>query len=98
MLEYNYVKNYSNFSIDPNVFNEYFYNVKKKFSKMTAKISKSSEVNEFNSLKKNYHVKGMTKNYSLVLPIIDKSRNLKGNFSKSPSNNINIRKSQNFYL
>ena len=69
MLEYNYIKNYSNFSIDPNIFNEYFYNVKKKFSQMNKRI-KTSELNT--SGRNNYHPKKLLKNYSVILPKIEK--------------------------
>ena len=70
MLEYNYIKNYSNFSIDPNIFNEYFYNVKKKFSQMNQRMIKSSELN--NTSRNNYHPKKLLKNYSVILPKIEK--------------------------
>ena len=63
MLKYNYIKNYSNFSIDPNIFNEYFYNVKKKFNKMNQRANKSLDLNKSN---------GLIKNYSVILPKIEK--------------------------
>ncbi len=72
MLEYNYIKNYANFSIDPNIFNEYFYNVKKKFNKRNLRVNKSSDLNNSNS-SRNYQIKkGLLKNYSVILPKIEK--------------------------
>ena len=91
MLEYNYIKNYSNFSIDPNIFNEYFYNVKKKFSQMNKRI-KTSELNT--SGRNNYHPKKLLKNYSVILPKIEKKdKNGKNvNFIDEPGSPLSMRR------
>ena len=73
MLEYNYVKNYSNFSVDPNIFNEYFYNVKKKFIQMNKNLNKSLEINSSNNNRNKVTIKKLLKNYSLILPKIEKN-------------------------
>ena len=86
MLKYNYIKNYSNFSIDPNIFNEYFYNVKKKFNKMNLRPNKSLEFN-------NSH--GLIKNYSVILPKIEKNNVFNVD---SPVNHINIENLKKKYL
>ena len=72
MLEYNYIKNYSNFSVDPNIFNEYFYNVKKKFIQMNKNMNKSLEINNSSNSRNKVTIKKLLKNYSLILPKIDK--------------------------
>ena len=95
MLEYNYIKNYSNFSIDPNIFNEYFYNVKKKFNHMNQKVNKSLDINNSNnSGRNNFRHKGLLKNYSVILPKIEKKENKKFKFLnvESPGNSINLKK------
>ena len=96
MLEYNYIKNYSNFSIDPNIFNEYFYNVKKKFSQMNKKTNKSIEYNS-NNVRNNKKVK-LLKNYSVILPKIEKKDiNLRYfNNMNDTTNLINLKKFSSF--
>ena len=91
MLKYNYIKNYSNFSIDPNFFNEYFYNVKKKFNKVNQRTNKSIEFN-------NNH--GLIKNYSVILPKIEKKEiRINNIFSvDSPVNHRNIDNLKKKYL
>ena len=96
-LEYNYIKNYSNFSVDPNMFNEYFYNVKKRFNHMNQKVNKSSDINKSNnSGRDNIKHKRLFKNYSVILPKIEKrdKSNKVINFLgvESPGNSINLKK------
>ena len=93
MLEYNYIKNYSDYSIDPNIFNEYFYNVKKKFNQIIQKGNKSSDSGN-SSGRNNNKTKGLLKNYSVILPKIEKKeRKFLNNFSiDSPGNSINIKR------
>ena len=94
MLEYNYIKNYSNYSIDPNIFNEYFYNVKKKFNQIIQKGNKSSESGN-SSGRNNYKPKGgLLKNYSVILPKIEKKERKFHNFFSmdSQGNSINLKR------
>ena len=97
LLEYNFIKNYSNFSIDQNIFNEFFYNVKKKFNQMNTKINKSIELNN-NNTGNNNKVKGLLRNYSLILPKIKKNnKSFKNSFKiYSPGNSLNVKKYINF--
>ena len=93
-LEYNYIKNYSNFSVDPNMFNEYFYNIKKRFNQ---KVNKSSDINiSNNSGRNNIKHKGLLKNYSVILPKIEKrdkiNKKIKYLGVESPGNSINLKK------
>lgn len=71
VLKYNYIKNYSKFSIDPNIFNEYFYNIKKKFNQVNRITNKSLDLQKSNRL---------TKNYSVILPKIEKRDRSINNF------------------
>lgn len=75
-LEYNYIKNYSNYSIDPNIFNEYYYRVKKKFNEQNEKAIKSSENNINIKTTRNFKSKGLLKNYSVILPKIESKEKL----------------------
>ena len=89
ILKYNYIKNYSNFSIDPNIFNEYFYNVKKKFNQMSQRTNKSLEVHNSRFGRNNYKVKSFIKNYSVILPKIEKrTRTIKNSPSSEPTTKI----------
>ena len=96
-LEYNYIKNYSNFSVDPNMFNEYFYNVKKRFNHMNQKVNKSSDINSSNNSGRNIiKHKGLLKNYSVILPKIEKRdksfKRINYLGVESPGNSINLKK------
>jgi hypothetical protein len=75
-LEYNYIKNYSNYSIDPNIFNEYYFRVKKKFNEQNEKAIKSSENNINVKTTRNFKNKGLLKNYSVILPKIENKEKL----------------------
>jgi hypothetical protein len=75
-LEYNYIKNYSNYSIDPNIFNEYYFRVKKKFNEQNEKAIKSSENNINIKTTRNFKSKGLLKNYSVILPKIESKEKL----------------------
>ena len=75
-LEYNYIKNYSNYSIDPNIFNEFYFRVKKKFNEQNEKAIKSSENNINIKTTRNFKNKGLLKNYSVILPKIDNKEKL----------------------
>ena len=98
LLEYNFIKNYSNFSIDQNIFNEFFYNVKKKFNQMNTKINKNIELNNNNTGRSNNKVKVLLRNYSLILPKIEKNnKSFKNSFKiYSPGNSLNVKKYINF--
>ena len=85
MLEYNYIKNYSNYRIDPNIFNEYFYNVKKKFNQIIEKGNKISDLNNSNTGRNIFKAKGLYKNYSVILPKINKKERKIKNFSSMNS-------------
>ena len=85
MLEYNYIKNYSNYRIDPNIFNEYFYNVKKKFNEIIEKGNKISDLNNSNTGRNIFKAKGLYKNYSVILPKINKKERKIKNFSSMNS-------------
>ena len=75
-LEYNYIKNYSNYSIDPNIFNEFYFRVKKKFNEQNEKAIKSSENNINIKTTRNFKNKGLLKNYSVILPKIENKEKL----------------------
>ena len=75
-LEYNYIKNYSNYSIDPNIFNEYYFRVKKKFDEQNAKAIKSSEYSINIKTTRNFKSQGLFKNYSVILPKIESKEKL----------------------
>ena len=67
-LEINYIKNYSDYRLEQNIFNEYFYNVRKKFNDINKKQINSHELN--NSLSTRNLSKKL-KNFSIILPKIE---------------------------
>ena len=68
LLEINYIKNYSDYRVEQNIFNEYFYNVRKKFSDINKKQINSHELN--NSLSTR-NLSKKRKNFSIILPKIE---------------------------
>ena len=70
-FEFNYIKNYSDYRVEQNIFNEYFYNVRKKFRDID-KNPLYDSINNNNQtskrLPKNIKIK---KNFSILLPKID---------------------------
>ena len=67
-LEINYIKNYSDYRLEQNIFNEYFYNVRKKFNDINKKQVNSHELN--NSLSTR-NLSKKRKNFSIILPKIE---------------------------
>ena len=71
MLELNYIKNYSDYRVEQNIFNEYFYNVRKRFNE----VNKRQSIHELNSnslsTRNLINNKKIRKNFSIVLPKID---------------------------
>ena len=72
MLEFNYIKNYSDYRVEQSIFNEYFYNVRKKFIGINKKQKYSHELNVSYSNRNIIKANKMKKNFSLVLPKIEK--------------------------
>ena len=68
LLEINYIKNYSDYRLEQNIFNEYFYNVRKKFNDINKKQINSHELN--NSLSTR-NLSKKRKNFSIILPKIE---------------------------
>ena len=68
LLEINYIKNYSDYRLEQNIFNEYFYNVRKKFNDINKKQVNSHELN--NSLSTR-NLSKKRKNFSIILPKIE---------------------------
>ena len=69
-LEINYIKNYFDYRVEQNIFNEYFYNVRKKFIDIDKKQNNYYELNKSLSNRSLINNKRMHKNYSIILPKI----------------------------
>ena len=71
MLELNYIKNYSDYRVEQNIFNEYFYNVRKRFNE----VNKRQSIHELNtnslSTRNLIQNKKIRKNFSIILPKIE---------------------------
>jgi hypothetical protein len=66
-----------------------FYNVKKKFNQMSQRTNKSLEVHNSSFGRNNYKVKSLIKNYSVILPKIEKrTRTIKNSPSSEPTTKI----------
>ena len=70
-LEINYIKNYFDYRVEQNIFNEYFYNVRKKFIDINKKTSNFHELNKSLSNRSLLNNKKLHKNYSIILPKIE---------------------------
>ena len=71
MLEINYVKNYSDYRVEQNIFNEYFYNVRKKFNEINKNQMVYHDLNHSLSNRNISKNKKMNKNFSIILPKIE---------------------------
>ena len=71
MLEFNYFKHYSDYRVEQNIFNEYFYNVRKKFHENSKGQITSQSLNNSSTNRNVYNKKKLNKNYSIFLPKID---------------------------
>ena len=70
-LEINYIKNYFDYRVEQNIFNEYFYNVRKKFIDINKKQNNFHELNKSLSNRSLLNNKKLHKNYSIILPKIE---------------------------
>ena len=70
-LEINYIKNYFDYRVEQNIFNEYFYNVRKKFIDINKKQNNFHELNKSLSNRSLFNNKKLHKNYSIILPKIE---------------------------
>ena len=71
MLEINYVKNYSDYRVEQNIFNEYLYNVRKKFNDINKNQMVCHDLNHSLSNGNISKNKKMNKNFSIILPKIE---------------------------
>ena len=76
-LENSYIKHYSDYTVEQNIFNEYFYNAKKKFSDLkkrqkNIRNSNKRELNNSLSTRNIFSKKNIFGNFSIILPKIEK--------------------------
>ena len=74
-LEISYIKHYSDYKVEQNIFNGYFYNVRKKFFDINKKQKNirnfnKSELNESHSTRNLFVKRNISGNFSIVLPKI----------------------------
>ena len=74
-LEISYIKHYSDYRVEQNIFHEYFYNVRKKFFDINKKQKNirnfnKSELNESHSTRNLFVKRNISGNFSIVLPKI----------------------------
>ena len=74
-LEISYIKHYSDYRVEQNIFNGYFYNVRKKFFDINKKQKNirnfnKSELNESHSTRNLFVKRNISGNFSIVLPKI----------------------------
>ena len=71
LLEINYIKNYSDYRVEQSIFNEYFYNVRKKFSEINKKQNNIHQINNSLSTRNLRKNKKNNTNFNIILPKIE---------------------------
>ena len=71
-LEISYIKNYSDYRVEQNIFNEYFYNARKKIIDKNKKQNSVHELNNSHSTRNLFNNKKSFGNFSIILPKIEK--------------------------
>ena len=70
-LEISYIKNYSDYRVEQNIFNEYFYNARKKIIDKNKKQNSVHELNNSHSTRNLFNNKKSFGNFSIILPKIE---------------------------
>ena len=70
-LEISYIKNYSDYRVEQNIFNEYFYNARKKIIDKNKKQNSIHELNNSHSTRNLFNNKKSFGNFSIILPKIE---------------------------
>ena len=76
-LENSYIKHYSDYTVEQNIFNEYFYNAKKKFTDLKKRQKNMRNLNKYElnnsySTRNLFSKKNIFGNFSIILPKIKK--------------------------
>ena len=76
-LENSYIKHYSDYTVEQNIFNEYFYNAKKKFTDLKKRQKNMRNLNKYElnnsySTRNLFSKKNIFANFSIILPKIKK--------------------------